>query len=299
MVLVLTIWFGFLIARRLIAPLTQLSAEVAHAEPDQLPTDMAGRYYPDEVGNLARAFEGAMTRINQFIAREQRFTRDASHELRTPVTVIRGAAELIQKQLQHGQSPAAPLRRIQRAVRDMENIIETFLYLGREGSQSVAKGEAQVDVVVENLVEANRYLIEEKPVTARLAIHSRFRVGAPEPVVAITIGNILRNAFQYTDQGEVVLQVLPGKVVVRDSGAGLSRHQLTLLKERNVRGDQSRGFGLGLSIVHDFCQRHGWRFEIVSEPGQGTEVTLAFEEGDAIPASTGAGVGGIDGDGEV
>ncbi len=276
MVTALTLWFGFLIARRLIAPLTQLAEQVAHAEPDTLPLNIAGRYYPDEVGDLARALEQSMTRIHQFIAREQRFTRDAGHELRTPVTVVRGAAELMQKQIAADQSPAAPLRRIQRAVRDMENIIETFLFLGREGSQAQPKGEAQIDVVVENLVADNRYLIEEKPVSTRIEIVDRFRVAAPEVVVAIAVGNILRNAYQYTDEGEVVVRVAAGRVVVRDSGVGISRHQLTLIKERHVRGDLGDGFGLGLSIVHDFCSRHGWHFDISAAPDRGTEVTLAF-----------------------
>lgn len=276
MVTALTLWFGVLIARRLIAPLTKLAEQVAGAEPDTLPLRIVGRYYPDEVGDLARALEQSMTKIHQFIAREQRFTRDAGHELRTPVTVVRGAAELMQKQLAAGQSPAAPLRRIQRAVRDMENMIETFLYLGREGSQVQPKGEAQVDVVVENLVADNHYLIEEKPVTTRIEIEDRFRVAVPEVVVAIAVGNLLRNAYQYTDEGEVLVRVGAGRVLVRDSGVGMSTQQITQMRERHVRGDLGDGFGLGLSIVHDFCIRHGWQFEINGAPGRGTEVSLAF-----------------------
>ena len=278
LVMVLTTWFGFIIAKRLIAPVTQLARQVAHSHPDQLPLKLEGSFYRDEVGELANALEHSMQRIHDFIAREQRFTRDASHELRTPVTVIKGACELIDKMLENGLPPKGPLRRIRRAVRDMENIIETFLYLGREGSAVLPEGTAQVDAIVAHSVEVNQYLVEEKDVEVRLEIKERFCVAVPEPVVAITVGNLVRNAFQYTDRGEVLVRVVDQRVLVQDSGVGLSRRQQTLVKERAVRGRDSQGFGLGLSIVYDFCLRHGWQLEIKSSEGKGTKVWLNFAQ---------------------
>ena len=279
LVVLLNGWAGFLLARRVLAPIVNLADQVGRTDPDAMPVHLTGPFYRDEVGALAQALQRAMNRIAEFIDRERRFTRDASHELRTPVTVIKGAAELVRHRAELGQPIQAPLRRIERAVLDMENIIVTFLYLGREGTvQHRVAAEAETDAtavvpVVENLMGANRYLLEEKEVEARLEVVEGFAVAAPEPVISIAIGNLFRNACQYTDRGMVRVCIHPGRVDIIDTGRGMNREA-----QKAAPRPKEMGFGLGLSIVQDFCGRHGWRLEIESEPGKGTRATLIFDD---------------------
>ena len=269
-------WFGYFIARRLIAPVVDLAGQVAVIEPSGEPVTVGGNFYPDEVGSLAAAFQGAMNRVTEFVERERRFTRDASHELRTPVTVIKGAAELIARNAGAGRPVEAQLRRLNRAVKDMENIIETFLYLGRQGSLPSREETCRIQPVVEDLVEANRYLVEDKAVELVTIIEEDFPVAAPEPVVRIAVGNLVRNACQYTDRGKVEILAAPEYVVVRDTGRGMSPKQMGKLMVREARGRDSNGFGLGLSIVNDFCQRYGWRLHFERGETGGTIVRLVF-----------------------
>lgn len=126
-------WLGRLTSRKVIAPVIHLSDQVNKSGPQNLPTDLSKDFMADEVGTLAAALEQTMQRIEAFVEREHQFTRDASHELRTPVTVIKGAAEILRKQLNPiDESVLRPLDRIQRQVANMENIIEALLWLSRE-----------------------------------------------------------------------------------------------------------------------------------------------------------------------
>lgn len=267
-------WFGAAIAKRILAPVTNLARQVKDVDPSSLPISIQGQFRHDEVGALADAFRRAMDRINDFIQREQHFTRDASHELRSPVTVIKGAVAIIRRK--DNDVIDQPLRRIERATKDMENIIETFLYLGREGSMEHSGEPTHVVPVVENLLAQNAYLLEDKSVEANLIIEQPCVVAAPEPVVHIALGNLLRNACQYTDQGHITVTIGANVVTIRDTGRGMDPALLAAARRRHIRGQSAAGFGLGLSIVADFCHRHGWRLNLESEPNQGIQATLMF-----------------------
>ncbi|MBL0715909.1 MAG: HAMP domain-containing histidine kinase, partial [Desulfosarcina sp.] len=133
LVIALGLWIGLLMSRRVIAPITRLADKVSGLSPEDFPTDLPEKFYDDEVGVLAVALTDSMKHVNAFVAREKQFSRDASHELRTPVTVIRGAVEIMEN------SPATldasiqrPVGRIRRAVSDMDNILESLLWLARQ-----------------------------------------------------------------------------------------------------------------------------------------------------------------------
>ena len=133
LVVAMGLWIGWLTSRRVIAPVVHLSHIVDKSGPDNLPTDLSKSFYNDEVGVLAKGLEKAMKRVETFVEREQQFSRYASHELRTPVTIIKGAVVLLKRKLSGEEDPAwRPLMRIERSVINMENIIETLLWLSRE-----------------------------------------------------------------------------------------------------------------------------------------------------------------------
>jgi signal transduction histidine kinase len=133
LVVILGSWIGRLTSRKVIAPVIHLSGQVSQSGPGKLPTGLSKDFVDDEVGTLAAALEQSMKRIEAFVEREHQFTRIASHELRTPVTVIKGAVELLRKQFNPAEAARLrPLYRIQRQVTNMENIIEALLWLSRE-----------------------------------------------------------------------------------------------------------------------------------------------------------------------
>lgn len=275
LVICLGVALGYLTARRIISPLVRLTHWAETVEPTQLSHTISDRFCDDEVGSLAKTLEELMVRIQAFINRESQFTRNASHELRTPVTVIKGAVELLEA-LPLGQQKAASrsLERIQRAIRDMESLINAFLCLARECGEP--NQNCDLAPIVKHAVEQHQHLMERKQFTVDIAVTGSTLINAPEAVVSIAVNNLIRNAFLYTEEGQVRVLVSSWGVSVEDTGIGIPANALAHVTEPQVRGERSQGYGLGLSIVREFCQRFGWRLQLSSTEGMGTRATLQF-----------------------
>jgi signal transduction histidine kinase len=273
----LGLWIGWLTSRKVIAPVAHLSDLVNKAGPDNLPTDLSKNFFDDEVGVLAKALEQAMRRVETHVEREHRFSRYASHELRTPVTIIKGAVTLLKKKFSSEEDPGyRPLKRIERAVINMENIIETLLWLSREDTAIDQSKAFAVVAVIQETIEQNRYLLVNKPIDIELVPEIDPLLSIPTPIFQIMLTNLIRNAIQHTSSGKISVVVKVDRVIVSDTGVGMDPDDLSLVTQLHLRGDRDKGFGLGLSIVKRLCDRLGWRLKIESEKGRGTAVELIF-----------------------
>ena len=277
LVVILGFWIGRLTSRKVIAPVIHLSEQVNQSGPGKLPTDLTKDFIDDEVGTLAAALEASMKRIEAFVDREHQFTRDASHELRTPVTVIKGAAELLRKQINPAETALLrPLSRIQRQVTNMENIIEALLWLSREEVSAAPDLKFSVLPLVRDTIEENRQLIADKSIDINLVAQGDPALTVPESLFQIALTNLIQNAVRYTSNGQIMIYVREDRLLVRDTGIGIDGSNLETITQPHVRGTDSNGFGLGLSIVSRLCDRFGWQFEIESEVGRGTTAQLIF-----------------------
>lgn len=276
-VVVLGICMGLFASKRLTAPLKNLAIQVNDLDPDRLPTNFSQKYKNDEVGIVARALENSMQRIKNFIEREKNFTRDSSHELRTPVTVIKGAIELIEQlpESMHN-SIAGPLKRIERSTKNMEEIIEAFLWLAREQHEGRKEESCLVGDVVKHAVEENRYLIASKPVSVNMTMDDNPRISVPENVFRIAVVNLIRNAFLYTTQGRIAICVKPTSVQITNTGVEIPPDQLSTIKEPFQKGSNSKGFGIGLAIVERLCRRFNFKLDIDIDTASNTRVSLSL-----------------------
>ena len=206
----LGLWIGWLTSRKVIAPVAHLSDLVNKSGPDNLPTDLSKTFFDDEVGVLAKALEQAMKRVETYVEREHRFSRYTSHELRTPVTIIKGAVTLLKKKFSSEEDPAyRPLKRIERAVTNMENIIETLLWLSREDTAIDQNQVFAVVSVVQETIEQNRCLLVNKPIDIELVPKIDPLLSIPAPIFQIMLTNLIRNAIQHTTSGKI-------SVIVKD-----------------------------------------------------------------------------------
>ena len=278
LVVILGLWIGRLTSRNVIAPVIHLSDQVDQSGPGKLPTDLSKDFVDDEVGTLAAALEQSMKRIEAFVNREHQFTRDASHELRTPVTVIKGAVELLRKQINPTETALLkPLYRIQRQVTNMENIIEALLWLSREEVSAGPDRKFSVLPLVRDTIEENRQLMADKSIDINLVAQGDPVLTVPEPLFQIALTNLIQNAVRYTSNGQIKIYVREDRVLVCDTGIGIDGSNLETIRQPHVRGTDSNGFGLGLSIVSRLCDRFGWQFEIESEVDRGTTAQLIFD----------------------
>jgi len=280
----LTTWMTYRASRRALSPIIALANTVRDWDPKRpdldalLPENLPVRADGD-VESLAYALHGFATRLEEFVERERAFTRDASHELRTPLTVIKASADM----LTDDDSPPFTRRaadRILHAVRDMESLIDSFLILARESDAGLPEEEFSVNEAVHLEIERAQPLCDGKPVHVLREERADLVLYSSPRAFSVLIGNLIRNACQYTDRGRVTVTIEADRVVVRDTGSGMSERELKRAFVSFFRGDQGRGsgHGIGLTIVKRLADRFGWEVAMSSEEGVGTTVTVTFPE---------------------
>ena len=271
-------------SRSIVLPVNRLAEEVSRWDPthgDLTPplasTSLSGEQ-SREVRALSQALNGLAARVAEFVQRERNFTRDASHELRTPLTVIRVASDMVLADPTLPPQGRRPIERIQRAARDMEAVVDAFLVLARESGVAPVSEHVDVAEVVREEVEKARPLLAGKPVELSLTVDAGPALFVPPSVLGVVVRNLLQNACHFTERGGVDVSVGHDRVVVRDSGIGMSADTLRHVYDPFFRADafSPLGKGFGLTIANRLVRRFGWQLQLESVERQGTVATLRF-----------------------
>jgi signal transduction histidine kinase len=265
---------GSFVARRVVNPISELADAVARGG-----SPFPGLERKDELGILARALEAHTAELRAFLDRERFFTGDVSHELRSPLTVIMGAAEILMANAAN-EATRAPAERIYRAAHEAAECVTVLLLLARSPELGCLPAVA-VDAIAAREVERYRPLVAGKPVELEYYEGPVFAIRAPAELCAAAIGNLVRNACQYTEQGAVTVALAPGRVVVEDTGPGLPAAVRDTLARfgasaASIPSRGSNGTGLGLSLVLRICEYLGATLGYEDRPGGGSRFTIEF-----------------------
>ncbi|NML63279.1 HAMP domain-containing histidine kinase [Massilia sp. RP-1-19] len=273
-------FFGFLlfaallggfVARRVVNPMTTLADAVASRT-----TTLPLLDRRDELGTLARAFDGHTGELRGFLDRERFFTGDVSHELRSPLTVIMGAAEILMTQAKD-ESVRVPAERIYRAANEAAECITVLLLLARAPELAELPPVQVSDIAI---TEAERYrpMVSGKPVELICDAADDFSIRAPRELCAAAIGNLIRNACQYTEEGLVKIRLEGHIVIVEDTGPGLPAAVRATLEQPagRVPSTGSAGTGLGLALARRICEYLGATLAHADRVGGGSVFTMTF-----------------------
>ena len=272
---------GWLIAGRLLRPVRNLT-ERARTITE---TDLTGRIAvegDDEIAELARTFNEMLDRLSDAFEMQRRFVADAGHELRTPITIVRGHLELMGDE---PQERAETVALVTDELDRMARIVEDLLLL--------AKAE-QPDFVQPEPVELTD-LTTELLVKARALGEREWRLGGcGEGTVAVDAQrltqatlNLARNAVEHTSPGAMIEigSARTGdeaRLWVRDAGSGIDAADRDRIFDRFARGGtrtrRSEGAGLGLAIARAIAEAHGGRIELRTEVGEGSTFTIAVPD---------------------
>ena len=262
----LAVLLGWLLARRVMAPVIRLAGQVRHR--DQLLEEappLAPDYAADEVGALAYSFDDTLGRLRGTLSREKLFTADVSHELRTPLMILASSCEVLLADPALSDRYASQVMRINRATQDMRQLVETFLQLARaEGANTHIGPRATLKEVADELQEAWDGPVQAKGLRLSYVTEGTCEGTWNRTFLVAVMGNLLRNAWHYTDAGEIRVRVGALGFVVEDTGVGIPPEQRQAMFEPFVRGDEQRGegLGLGLSLVQRICEREGWTVQL-------------------------------------
>jgi len=282
-VLYLAAWMSYRQSRRAVSPVIALSSTVQALDPEK--PDKNAFKNPEfttqadhEVATLADALARFAERIGDLVERERNFTRDASHELRSPLTVIRIAADMLLSEQELSSPARASVHRILRSAKDMEELVEAFLLLARESEQSLSRDPVDINALLQDEVRRAREILDSPKIQVTTTQNQQLNVIASERVLSVIFGNLIRNALSYTDEGQVAITVEADRVTITDSGIGMPEQEVKrVLKPFYQTGDTRRGgHGVGLTIVSNLCSRFGWPVNIDSQLHVGTTVTVRF-----------------------
>ncbi len=276
-------WISWRLAGRAISPVIWLAHKVDGFDPDPkasnvIAVDDLPSGSDREVLALVSALNNLNERITAFIEREHQFTRDASHELRSPLTVIKIAADMLLSEQELSEQARNSVRRIRRNASDMEELMEALLLLAREFDLGLSVDDVCVNDVLDEEIERVRLSLGDKPIHIEVNDQCQLHVKASEKALAMLLGNLLRNAANYTEKGVISVTVNESGVMIEDSGVGMSKEELENVFTTYYRapGASQSGHGVGLSIVKRLSDRFGWNVKMDSELEHGTRVTVGF-----------------------
>ncbi|MBR6683486.1 MAG: HAMP domain-containing histidine kinase [Firmicutes bacterium] len=279
---VLTVFGGYRIVKKAFRPLDHINATVAEINGAK---DLSGRIgLPqgrDEFSRLAENFDGMLERLERSFEAEKQFTSDASHELRTPVSIIKGACEFAEKYDETPEERKETIEMIHRQADRMTKLIQQLLSMTR-----MEQGTEKFKLLSENLLEILLTLCEEEKWDK-----ARFHLNIPEHIMVRVdqelfkrlIRNLVENGFKYgKPKGQVWIGAYEENgellISVKDDGIGIAKEEQEKVWNRFYQSDASRsdeeGAGLGLAIVQQIAKLHGGYMTLQSELGQGSTFTL-------------------------
>lgn len=264
---------------RVIRPLSAMAGAIAKLQPERSHQKIeVGDDASAELWVIAQSFNDYLVRSEQFVERERAFVNSASHELRTPIAVIAGAARLAWEQ--DGMPPLAreQMQRILRSTRQVEQLISLLLVLAKDPERLAAVSDrVALDELLPELIEDHRHLTQGKQLTLALSATPKVSVVAPMAIVQAAIGNLLRNAIENSDSGTIEIRVdADATVTIADPGHGMSPEEISRIYAMLARGEGRDGGGIGLDLIARLCEHLGWRLDIQSAPQRGTIARLRF-----------------------
>jgi two-component system, OmpR family, sensor kinase len=296
-VLVLAALSGLLLARRALRPVSQTADAVKLISDRNLHDRLPEPGTKDEIDHLIKVFNELLARLDRAFDLQRRFTSDASHEIGTPLTVLKGNTEVALLGRHSPQEYEAVLRSNLEEIERLSKLISNLLLLARTdaGEPQITKDIISLNDQVSAVYARVAALAEERGVKLETGVSApAFIEGDPVALQQILL-NLVTNALRYTAAGgRVSINVAQAhdsmaKVEVSDTGVGISRAELPRIFDRFYRGKNVRthapvGSGLGLAICQTLAEAHGGRIEVESELGEGSRFILilpAIEFSDA------------------
>jgi len=289
--IILAYFFGSFLARRVINPVSRITAEVKRISASNLHNRLPAIDSSDEISDLTRTFNDMLDRLETSFEIQANFINNASHELRTPITTIIAETEIMLLKERKTEEYIGSLENINTQASRLGNLTESLLKLTQTGYD----GQKQVL----DIARMDELLMEVKSDLNKLYPNNRVNINLnnmPEdeallsipcnkPLLELALTNLITNGVKYSDNNEVFVSLTADKstikIVVTDIGIGIPAEDLPYLYEPFFRGKKASkyiGYGLGLPLAMKIIRMHNGELAIQSEPDKGTVVTINFKK---------------------
>lgn len=277
-----------LIAGRSIRPIDEVIATAETITQSNLDQRIPLPANRDELYRMSVTVNALLDRLQQAFQREKQFTADASHELKTPLAIVKGTLEVLVRKPRTVEHYESRVNACLAELNRMARLIDQLLLLARDDSSSMKPAIIEIDVAapLEAALSRIEPFARQKGIALALADAPPCRVKADPSLLEIMLGNLLSNAIKYSPEGsavEIRIERKNNSVVcaIEDHGIGIPAEQLPAIFDRFYRVDESRssstgGSGLGLAIVKKLASLQSIAISVRSEAGKGTTFELTF-----------------------
>lgn len=276
-----------IVVKRQLQPLNNISRAIGSKSAEDLSLVNSPDPEIKELQPIVYQLNAMLSRLENSLAAEQRFTADASHELRSPLSAIQMRLQVLKRKYQDVPQLPQALQLMQNDVSRGTQILENLLLLARldpEKSDQLPKQSVRLNTVVEEVLQALQPFAAEKQIEWQLKLEEGEIMGNAELIFSC-VRNLIDNAIRYTpDQGRIEISTRmhsEGLVLqIENSGHGVGPEIMTRLGERFYRalGTRTQGSGLGLSICRKIMQLHAAEIEFAASALGGLKVTLRFPQ---------------------
>lgn len=275
------------------AYIKDLAGAISNIDANKLDSRISIDSSQNELKDLAFAINDMLNRINDSYQSQVRFVSDASHELRTPISVIQGYANLLDRWGKNDEKAMQEsIDAIKSETDNMKELVEQLLFLARGDNETIQIHEEIFDSceVVDEIIRETQMI--DKSHNFEVDLDRPAYISGDKQLIKQAIRILVDNSIKYTPNGKkIILRIIKKEghihIVVQDSGIGIEPEDLPHIFDRFYRSDESRaretgGSGLGLSIAKWIIERHGAYFEILSRVDIGTRITFIFPATEAV-----------------
>ncbi len=282
---------GWLLAHRALKPVDRMTEAARRISAEHLSERLEETGARDELDRLAKTLNAMLGRLDSAFSQIRQFSADASHELQTPLTILKGELEVA---LRSPRSPDEYQRTLKSALEEIDRIallVEGLLLLARADAGVLRMDRQQVDLaqLVEEIYGQTKVLADTRTLSLRLGPVEPLSTPGDRDRLRRLLLNLVDNGIKYTPAGGEVTLALRrdgawASLQVSDTGIGLSHEQQEQVFQRFYRGAEAlshseRGAGLGLCIARSIAEAHGGRIQVESAPGQGSTFTVLLPLG--------------------
>lgn len=287
---------GWLLARRALAPVDRMTEAARRISAEHLAERVEATGAGDELDRLATTLNAMLSRLDEAFQQIRQFSADASHELQTPLTILKGELEVALRAPRSAEAYQGHLRSALEEVDRIAALVDGLLLLARADAGVLRMDRRPVDLaaLLHEVFDQTKRLAEARGVTLDLGpVATAWLQGDRERLRRLLL-NLLDNALKYTPAGGQVTLSLAvngtgAHVRVADTGIGLSREEQAQVFQRFYRTTEGRahggGAGLGLCIAQSIAEAHGGHIQVDSQPGRGSTFTVLFPRLEAVDSA--------------
>jgi signal transduction histidine kinase len=275
---------GWWLSGRALQPVAAITAAAQTISIENLSERLPAPGTGDELARLTDVLNTMLARLESAVKTLSQFVADASHEFRTPLAVIRTAAELALRRTREPEAYRDSLQQIASEAERMTILVEHLLILARSDAGVAEMPLSPLDLreVLEEAISGMRSLAEARQIRIKSFLDDGSTIiSGNRPALHRLFLALLDNALKYSVEGsEVIVTLSKGRVTIQDFGPGIPAEDLPYIFQRFYQADRARsqgGYGLGLSLAENIAKAHGGSIHVISTPGAGSSFEISLK----------------------